>query len=184
MNINPEHIILETDRLLLRDITMDDLEDMYTLHSDPLVQKYTGEPIVDSIEKMSQAIEARLENTKKQGYSRWATLIKDTQEFIGWSGLAYLPEFDVVDLGYRFMPQYWGKGYATEAAKAILQYGFKTLGLEEIFAIALKEHKATMRVMEKSGMVFYKIGPYEPSSIDAVWYRSDRASFIMPQDVD
>jgi RimJ/RimL family protein N-acetyltransferase len=163
---------IETERLLLRNITLNDKADMFRLHSDPLVQKYTGEPPVASMEEMEQAIRTRISDYKKYGYGRWATFLKDGMQFVGWSGLAYLPEFDEIDLGYRFLPQYWGSGIATEASRAILSYGFDQLKLKRIIAIAMKENEASIKVMEKVGMVFDKYAPYEPGGEDVVWYKS------------
>lgn len=168
------NIIIETERLLLREVTVDDKEEMFQMHSNPEVQKYTGEPVVESLEEMEQAIRVRTVDYKKFGYGRWATFLKDGMQFIGWAGLAYLPEFDEIDLGYRFTPDYWGKGYATEASHAILNYGFDTLGLKRIIAIAMKENKASIRVMEKVGMEFDKFAPYEPGGEDVVWYWCDK----------
>lgn len=153
---------------------MDDAEDLFRLHAHPDVQKYTGEPVVESIEEMERAIRERVDNYKKYGYGRWATFLKDGMQFVGWSGLAYLPEFDEIDLGYRFLPEYWGLGIATEASRAILKYGFKNLELNRIIAIALKENKASIRVMEKVGMEFEKFAPYEPGGEDVVWYWCDK----------
>lgn len=169
MSSNPE-ILIETERLYLREISFDDKFELLELHSDPLVQKYTGEAVVKTIEEIELAIQERIDNYKKYGYGRWATFLKDGMQFIGWAGLAYLPEFDEIDIGYRFLPKYWGLGYATEASEAILDYGFNTLGLKRIIAIAMKENEASFRVMQKIGMEFYKIGPYEEGSKDAIWY--------------
>lgn len=166
--------IIETERLLLREITLDDKEALFKLHSNPAVQKFTGEPVVESIDDIKKAIEARIINYKKYGYGRWATFLKDDMQFVGWAGLAYLPEFDETDLGYRFLPEYWGLGIATEASRAILNYGFDSLKLKKIIAIALKEHKASIRVMEKVGMEFDKFAPYEPGSENAIWYWCDK----------
>lgn len=166
--------MIETDRLILREITLDDVAELFKLHSDPEVQKYTGEPVVESMEEMHRSTASRIINYEKYGYGRWATILKSGQQFIGWAGLAYLPEFDEIDLGYRFMPEYWGMGLATEASRAILDYGFDTLKLKRIVAIALKEHKASIRVMEKVGMEFEKFAPYEPGSEDAIWYWCDK----------
>ena len=171
---NEVNILIETERLLLREITLDDKEDLFRLHSDPEVQKYTGEPVVRSLEEIENAIERRIVHYKKYGFGRWATILKSGNHFVGWAGLAYLPEFDVVDLGYRFLAEYWGLGIATEASKAILEYGFNQLGLKEIVAIAVKENKASIRVMEKVGMEFDKLAPYEPGSEDALWYWCDK----------
>ncbi|WP_378177849.1 GNAT family N-acetyltransferase [Aquimarina sp. SS2-1] len=159
---------------MLREITLKDTADMFRLHSNPNVQKYTGEPPVASLEEMEQAIQARIINYKKYGYGRWATFLKDKMKFVGWAGLAYLPEFDEIDLGYRFLPEYWGMGVATEASRAILEYGFKHLKLKRIIAIAIKENKASIRVMEKVGMQFDKFAPYEPGGEDVAWYWCDK----------
>lgn len=167
-------MILETKRLILREIALEDKEDLFRLHSNPLVQKYTGEAVVDSIAETEKGIESRLEDYKKNGFGRWATILKEGNQFIGWAGLAFLEEFDEVDLGYRFLPEFWGMGIATEASQAILEYGFNAINLKRIVAIALKEHKASIRVMQKVGMEFYKLAPYEIGSIDAVWYWCDK----------
>ncbi len=167
-------MLIETERLVLREITLDDKEAMFQLHSDLDVQRYTGEPIVESIEEMERVIQIRIDNYKKYGYGRWATFLKNEKQFIGWAGLAYLPEFNEIDLGYRFLPKYWGMGYATEASRAILTYGFEKFKLKRIIAIAMKENKASMRVMEKIGMKFEKFAPYEEGSINAAWYWCDK----------
>ena len=167
-------MIIETERLILREMVIDDAPDMLRLHSNHEVKKYTGEPVVESIEELEKAIRTRINDYEKYGYGRWATVLKNGMQFVGWAGLAYLPEFDEIDLGYRFLPEYWGSGLATEASDAILNYGFDKLKLKKIIAIAMKENKASIRVMEKVGMQFDKIAPYEPGSKDAVWYCCDQ----------
>jgi len=166
--------LIETDRLWLREITLDDKAEMFRLHSNADVQEYTGEPLVESMEEMEQAIQTRVFDYEKYGYGRWATFLKNGNQFIGWAGLAYLPEFDEIDLGYRFLPKFWEMGFATEASHAILKYGFEKLELERIIAIAMKDNKASIRVMEKVGMEFEKFAPYEPGGEDVVWYCSDK----------
>ncbi|TPN81175.1 GNAT family N-acetyltransferase [Aquimarina algicola] len=166
--------LIETERLLLREITLDDAESLLKLYSDPKVQRYTGEPVVKSIEEIKKAIETRIVNYKKYGFGRWATILKSEKQFVGWAGLAYLPEFDKIDLGYRFLPEYWGLGIATEVSRAILDYGFDTLKIKKIVAIAMTENKASIRVMEKIGMEFDKFAPYELGSEDAIWYWCDK----------
>lgn len=162
--------ILETKRLVLREILIEDKEQMLLLHSNPKVQEYTGEPLIESIDEMENIIRERIKNYPKYGYGRWATFLKDKMQFIGWAGLAYLPEFNEIDVGYRFLPQFWGKGFATEASQAILAHGFNTLNLDRIIAIAMKENIASIRVMEKIGMQFEKFAPYEPGSKNVAWY--------------
>jgi RimJ/RimL family protein N-acetyltransferase len=166
--------LIETERLLLREITLDDKEELLKLHSNPAVQIYTGEPVVQSIEEIEKAIRTRIDDYEKYGFGRWATILKNGMQFVGWAGLAYLPEFDEIDLGYRFLPEYWGQGLATEGSRAILTYGFDTLKIRKIIAIAMKENKASIRVMEKVGMEFDKFAPYELGSEDAIWYWCDK----------
>lgn len=166
--------LIETERLLLRKITLDDKEKLFRLHSNPDVQKYTGEPVVESIGEIEKVIETRINDYEKYGYGRWATFLKNEMQFVGWAGLAYLPEFDKIDLGYRFLPEFWGAGIATEASRAILTYGFDKFKLRKIIAIAMKENKASIKVMEKIGMKFDKFAPYKPGSEDAIWYWCDQ----------
>jgi len=164
-------IIIETERLILREPSLDDAANMLQLHSIPEVQKYTGEGVITDIEMIrNKILEIREVDFDLRGYGRWVTILKETGDYVGWAGLKYLPEFDQIDLGYRFLPEFWGKGIATEASEAILKYGFETLKLETIIAIAMPEHKASIRVMEKVGMQFDKFAPYEPDSPDAIWY--------------
>ena len=168
-------MIIETERLILREMVLDDAEDMLRLHSVPEVQKYTGEAIITSLDEIKEKIKKlRTRDYERHGFGRWATLLKDEMQFTGWAGLKYLPQFDEVDLGYRFLPEFWGKGIATEASRAILKYGFDQLKLKKIIAIAMKEHVASIRVMQKVGMEFYKYAPYDPGDEDAAWYWCNR----------
>ncbi|GGD54240.1 GNAT family N-acetyltransferase [Muriicola marianensis] len=162
--------ILETQRLILRELCPEDADDMMRLHSHPVVQRYTGEGVITTPERIRNKIAEKQADYRKYGYGRWATVLKEGDQFVGWSGLAYLPEFDEVDVGYRFLPEFWGQGLATEATRAILTYAFNDLKLQRIVAIAMKENIASIRVMEKAGMQFEKNAPYFPDGEDLVWY--------------
>ncbi len=170
-------MILETQRLLVRELQLTDEADMLRLHASPEVQQYTGEDIITTIAGIHDKIEEKRRDYATYGYGRWATFLKDGMQFVGWAGLAYLPEFDEIDIGYRFLPEYWGMGIATEVSHAILAYGFEELQLDRIIAIAMKENTASIRVMEKVGMQFEQLAPYEPGSEDAAWYYCDQALF-------
>lgn len=170
-------MILETERLILREMQPSDAEDMLRLHSNLQVQEYTGDPTIITLEGIHNKIEEKTREYRDYGYGRWVTILKEGMQFVGWAGLSYLPEFDEVDLGYRFLPEFWGKGLATEVSRAILKYGFNALQLERIIAMAMKENKASIRVMQKVGMQFEKLAPYEPGSIDVVWYFMDHNSY-------
>jgi [ribosomal protein S5]-alanine N-acetyltransferase len=149
-------IILQTPRLYLRRFTLADAPLIVQLNSKPEVLQYLHEvPVKDeahATEILTNIILPQYQNN----LGRWAAHIKGTDEFIGWCGLKYRPEIDETDLGYRFMPQHWGRGYATEAAKYTLEYGFNTLQLKTITGRAHIENTASLKVLEKIGMQYIK----------------------------
>ncbi|MEK7224059.1 MAG: GNAT family N-acetyltransferase, partial [Bacteroidota bacterium] len=87
-------------------------------------------------------------------HGRWAVHSKPDKEFIGWCGLKARPARNEIDLGYRFIRAAWGRGYATEAAWACIQYGFEKLHLQRIIGRAMPDNKASLRVLEKCGMTY------------------------------
>jgi RimJ/RimL family protein N-acetyltransferase len=147
-------IIIETERLLLREFTLDDAQLLFDLNSDPEVIKYIHElaPTLESSQLALQNI--ILPQYKLYGHGRWAAYLKDTNEFIGWCGLKYVKEKDEIDLGYRFKKQFWNKGYATEAAKATVDYGMTVLKMNRIIAKAHIENIGSQKVIEKCGLAF------------------------------
>jgi RimJ/RimL family protein N-acetyltransferase len=147
-------VIIETERLLLRKFTVEDAPLIYELNFDPDVIRYTYDPVKD-IEHATQVLEqVILPQYVLYNHGRWAVHLKPQLEFIGWCGLKCIPQRDEIDLGYRFKKQYWGKGYATEAAYACIQYGFKKLDLKRIIGRAIPENTASLHVLEKCGMTF------------------------------
>jgi len=147
-------LIIETERLILREFLESDAKWMYGLNADPDVVRYTGDPAFESIDEARFFLENYSDYTRN-GYGRWAVILKDTNEFIGWCGLK-LNEEDFVDIGFRFFKKHWAKGYASEAAKATLEYGFQTLNFDEIIGRAVADNLASLRVLEKLNMKFLK----------------------------
>lgn len=141
----------ETDRLRHRAFVVDDAAAVLALNGDPLVMRYTGEPMMESLEEARQAI-AGYPDFDKVGFGRWACVLKSSGSVIGFCGLKYLPEFDEVDIGYRLLPQHWGRGLATEACSASIEFAFQTLGLQRVIGLVLPENAASIRVLEKVGM--------------------------------
>ncbi len=141
----------ETERLEHRALTVDDAEAFFALNSDPDVMRFTGEPLLPSLDAAREAI-ASYPDFDSVGYGRWGCVLKETQAIIGFCGLKYLPDLDAVDVGYRFLPPYWGRGLATEACIASLDFGFDTLRLDEIIGLVLPGNGASIRVLEKAGM--------------------------------
>ncbi len=149
-------IIFETERLYLRKFTMDDSELLFSLNNNPEVLKYLHEP-PPVLEKMKSVLaDIILPQYHLYNHGRWAVHLKTDNEFIGWCGLKYVKERDEIDLGYRFFEQYWGKGFATESAKATVKYGFEQLRLDRIMAQAHVDNIASQNVIEKCGLQFYQ----------------------------
>lgn len=141
----------ETRRLRHRAFVIDDADAFLDLNSHPDVMRYTGEPALSSIEQAAEAIET-YPDFECVGFGRWASVLKETQTVVGFCGLKYLPEFDLVDVGYRYLPEYWGQGLATEACSAAVHFGLHVLGLERVFAFVMPQNIASIRVLEKSGL--------------------------------
>mgnify|MGYP000459923701 CR=1 FL=1 len=126
---------IETERLLLRELRLTDLEGMFALDSDPEVHKYLGNKPVKSIEESKKILESVLTQYKERGIGRFAVIEKSTGEFVGWSGLRLNTEYNMngftkyYDIGYRLIKRFWGKGYATESGKAAIDYAFHVLKL-------------------------------------------------------
>ena len=167
------HLVLETERLLLSEFSDADAPGMFELNSDPLVLQYTGDLPFDSIEAARLFIE-QYDQYRKNGFGRWTVRLKNSGEYLGWCGLRRADPGSEVDLGFRSLRRYWNKGYATEAARACVQYGFDTLGLGRIVGRARRDNHASIRVLEKIGMRFVqdidfegKAGLFEVSSADA-----------------
>jgi ribosomal-protein-alanine N-acetyltransferase len=149
------HKILETQRLWLREITPDDAEMFFRLNSDPEVMRYTGDVAFTSIDEAHRFL-ANYDQYRKYGLGRWCVLEKNTEKIIGWCGLKYSPEVDEYDIGFRFFRDQWNKGYATESAKACIKLGFEEKNLPMIVGRAMKLNVASIRVLVKSGLTYWK----------------------------
>lgn len=146
------NIILETERLYLRQFSEADAPLIRELNSLPGVLQYIPEPIPASDEEAKKILIEIILPQYKNNLGRWATHLKTNNEFIGWCGLKLIN--GDIDLGYRFIPSAWGKGYAAEIAKATLAYGHTILQLPKITAHAHIENIASQKVLEKAGMQF------------------------------
>ncbi|WP_422105144.1 GNAT family N-acetyltransferase [Winogradskyella sp.] len=163
---------LETKRLFLRPIAKTDAQDFFDMDSNPKVHLFLGNNPVTSIAQSKSKIEEVLQQYKDYGVGRLAIIKKDSGEFVGWSGLKFERElrktFDYYDLGYRLKEEFWGHGYATEAAIASLDYGFKDLKLKEICAAAQIDHIASNTILKKIGM--QPSGTFEYEGDLCNWY--------------
>ncbi len=164
---------LESDRLLIRPFQLGDQVALYELNSNPIVQKYTGDTLIHSVEEALKLMNNIIfKDYKTHGYGRLAVIYKPDNKLIGFTSFKYLSELLDTDLGYRFIPEYWGKGIATESAKMSLKYGFKELGLKKIFGFAEVENKASGVILKKIGFSYLKLAPYsgEEDQASVEWY--------------
>lgn len=143
--------ILETSRLQLRPFSEEDSPSLFLLNSDPLVLQYTGDAPFKDVDEAAEFI-LRYDHYKQYGYGRWAVMAREANAFIGWCGLKYSPEKNETDIGFRFHREFWGKGFATEAASGCLKYGFTELGLSRIIGRAQIGNISSHKVLEKIGM--------------------------------
>ena len=148
-------MILETSRLYLREMTIEDAENAFLLNLDPDVIKYTGDEPFKSIEEAKYFL-SKYDHYKKYGFGRWAVINKSDNEFLGWCGLKYHEKENFHDIGFRFMKKYWNKGYATEAAKVCLQVGFEKFNMPIIVGNAMKQNIGSIKVLQKIGLTYFK----------------------------
>lgn len=172
-------LMIETERLILRTLTEQDLDAVVKLNSDPEVVKY----ITGGVPMPKEQTEARfnfyIEHQKKHGFAIWALINKEDSLFIGLCGLQFLENTENVEVGYRLAKAFWGKGIATEAARACIDYGFKKLNLAEIVAVIDAENIASHQVIQKIGLGFEKTAYFYNK--DLSYYKITKAMFFQPQ---
>jgi [ribosomal protein S5]-alanine N-acetyltransferase len=148
-------VILETDRLLIREYVEDDAEVFFKLNTDPQVIRFVPDKPLLSVEQARQIlVDHPIADYRKHGFGRGACILKSTGEQIGFAGLKYLEELGEVDVAYRLLPAHWGQGYATEAALASVQFGFADLRLKRMIGLVMPENLASARVLEKTGLCY------------------------------
>jgi len=174
------NIYIETERLILRKFVEEDYERLFLLDSDPEVMKYIGMPTLRKAEESKEVVKMIMQQYKDNGLGRLAVVEKESGLLIGWSGLKlHTTEINghqnFYDLGYRFLPETWGKGYAFESGKASLQFGFNEIKADVIYAHAHSENIASNKILPKLG--FENKGEFtEPDGI-CFWYELRRENF-------
>lgn len=169
-------IFLTTPRLILREFSETDINNLFELDSDIEVIRFTnlgvikgGNPINTDYESIHKTLVKFLHSYQKSKYGYWAAIEKASNEFIGWfhfrSATDNLFYFNLglydpsdIELGYRLRKAAWGKGYATEGSKALIFKGFTEFDTQKVVSMALATHAASIRVMEKAGLKF--VGKY------------------------
>ncbi|QFZ54617.1 GNAT family N-acetyltransferase [Oceanihabitans sp. IOP_32] len=168
---------IETKRLLLRDLRITDIEAMFELDANPEVHRYLGNKPITTKIAAKKNIESVLKQYQERGIGRFAVIEKASGNFIGWSGIRLNTEYNMngytkyYDVGYRFIPKYWGKGYATESGKAAVNYAFKTLKLPELYATTEIGNQASHKALLKIGLHYVEDFYCEHEQLNLRWYK-------------
>ncbi len=169
-------IYIETKHLILREIVIEDTGDMYRLDSNPIVHEYLGKKPIACMGRARHYIDYIRMQYTKYGIGRWAAIEKSSGDFIGWTGLKMNFEetmnghTNFYDIGYRFMPEYWGKGYATESSIAARDYFFEHFPNTKLCGMAELGNRASCRILEKIGLERKADFMYEPENIKLAWF--------------
>lgn len=145
-------MLIETERLILRQLRPDDLDAMHAYLGDAETMKYYPAPYTR--EFVRQGIEKNIARYAKYGYGLFGVVLKESGEFIGDCGLAWqdLPGGDELEVGYHFHRTHWGHGYATEAARACIEYAFRNAGVDHVISLIRPENVPSQRVAERNGL--------------------------------
>jgi ribosomal-protein-alanine N-acetyltransferase len=160
--------IIETERLFYRELVNSDAPSILELDSDPAVHQYLGNQPIKHIAEANEIITFIRKQYVDNGIGRWAIIEKNTDNFVGWGGFKLITDKvnghqNYYDLGYRLIKKHWGKGYATEASLAAVNYGFEELLLPVIHAIADVKNLQSRKVLEKCGFARKGLFDYDLS---------------------
>ena len=169
-------MLIETERLLLRPFTWDDLPELLRLRSDADVMRYLGGLAKQTPEFVEKRFRFYMDCRERYGFSMSPAVRKSDGVAVGWGGLQPLEESGEIEVGYGFDKPFWGHGYATELAAAWLRYGFEEAKLARIVAVANPENAGSRHVMEKLGMRYEKNALHYDH--DCVMYAITRDEFV------
>lgn len=154
------NLTLQTNRLILRPLEISDAQAMFDMNKNPEVHKYLWQTPEKNIEESTKVIKYVQEQYKENKIGRFATILKETNEFIGWTGIKFVNDqtengnTNFYDYGYRLDEKFWNKGYATEASIAWLDYGFNQMKIEKMNAYTHFENGASNHILQKVGFNF------------------------------
>ncbi len=171
----PPKPLFETERLSIRHFAPDDLDDFAALCADPEVLRYVGDGTTLPRSEVARWIEVCRQKYAERGYGTSAVFEKSTGNFIGYCGVVRAPGNDFDELIYVFHRSAWGKGYAYEASRAMLEYVFARSSLSEIYATIYADNHTSRKVADKLGMTVEKINDLDGKSV--VFYVIDRDIF-------
>ncbi len=151
---------IKTNRLHLRHFRIEDLDTYSEIMGDQRIARWFPKGDSYTREESEKSLNNILSHWMKHGYGLWAITKKDDDSLLGRCGLNYIPNTLEVEIDFIIATNYWNNGYATEASKAALFYGFKILKLDKIIALSKPENTASRKVIEKVGMRYKKNAVY------------------------
>jgi ribosomal-protein-alanine N-acetyltransferase len=177
---------IETARLMMRPFAANDVDELHRLWIDPGVRKFLWDDQVIPRETAIAVVESSIDSFAAHGFGFWTVHFNDVPGLAGFAGLRHFTEdgaaVSEVELLYGVAPEHWGKGVATEAACAVLRYGFEERGLARIYAGADLPNTASFRVIEKLGMKFAR--KTMVNGVEAVYYTISRDDYNIHLELD
>ncbi|MEW6208376.1 MAG: GNAT family N-acetyltransferase [Acidobacteriota bacterium] len=167
---------IETARLHMRPFTLSDTDDLHRLWIDREVRKYLWDDEVISREVAQEVVRSSVANFEHHGFGLWSVFFKGESALIGFCGFRHFEDPPQIEILYGIAPRHWGAGLATEAARAMIRFGFEENGFERIYAGADPPNRASFRVMERCGMKFEKRMTINDK--EAIYYVLSREDFF------
>jgi RimJ/RimL family protein N-acetyltransferase len=143
---------LHTPRLILRPLVPADALTLHGIYQTEGVLQYFPNPNPPPLEKVERFISGQQAHWETYGYGNWGIVPKGEMDIVGWAGLQFLPETDETEVGYLLNRSSWGKGYATEATRVSLQFGFEHFNFPELIALVHPDNAASLKVAVKCGL--------------------------------
>jgi RimJ/RimL family protein N-acetyltransferase len=166
--------LIETDRLILRKLSVDDAGFILDLLNQPSFLQFIGDRGIRTLDDARAHLSKRLiDSYERFGFGLYLTLLKHGNVPIGICGLVKRETLEDVDVGFAFLPQYWSKGYAFESASAVLAYAKNTLGLKRIAGITTADNHGSIHVLEKLGLKFEKMVKLSADDVELKFFSTD-----------
>ena len=173
-------LILETKRLILRPLELSDAESLFELNKNPNVHKYLWQKPEKVIDESIKVIEYVQRQYASNNIGRYATILKETNTYIGWTGIKFVNDHiengntNFYDYGYRLDEKFWNKGFATEATVFWLDYGFNQMKIDKMNAYTHSENGASNHILQKIGMNFMEDYP-DQNGVNWKWWQLDNS---------
>lgn len=166
--------ILETERLIIRQLSKDDAEFIFELLNEPSFIRNIGDRNIRTLDDAcAYIVNGPVASYARNGFGLWLVMLKETNESIGMCGLIRRENLEDVDIGYALLPKFWSQGYAVEAARAVKEYAKDVAGLKRLVAIVDPTNEGSIRVLEKLGLRYEKMVRLSADDIDLKLFAID-----------